>query len=345
MVKQLNNNLPTVSVIIATYNSIQTIQRCLFSIKTQQYPQDKIDILIADGGSTDKTLQVVEKFKAKILHIPSRLQNAEYNKGVAVRKATGELLLMIDHDNILPHEDWLMGMVKPLLENRGIVGVETLRYRYDPSLSLLDRYFALFGAGDPLAFYLKKADRLSYLYKTYNLLGDWKDLGAYYVVRFSKNHIPTLGANGFLVRRNILVKHALIDSSHFYHIDVNVDLINKGYNTFAFVKDDIIHLTGYKDISNFLYRRKLFMEQFHFKKYRLRRYSVFMPQDTFKLIVFIIYSVTFIRPAIDALRGYIKIHDIAWFLHPFLCFSLLSIYGFVTIKHVLFKYDQSIIKR
>lgn len=345
MVKQLDNNLPTVSVIIATYNSIQTIQRCLSSVKAQQYPQEKIDVLIADGGSIDKTLQIAKKFKAKILHIPSRLQNAEYNKGVAVRKAKGELLLMIDHDNILPHTDWLMDMVEPLLENRDIVGVETLRYKYDPSLSLLDRYFALFGAGDPLAFYLGKADRLSYLYKTYNLLGDWKDFGAYYVVKFSENHIPTLGANGFLIRRDILVKHAQIDSSHFYHIDVNVDIINKGYNTYAFVKNDIIHLTGYKDISNFLYRRKLFMEQFHFKKYQSRRYSVFMPQDTFKLIIFIIYSVTFIKPTIDALRGYVKIRDIAWFLHPFLCISLLSIYGFVTIKHVLLKYGQSITKK
>lgn len=345
MKSDIPSSFPTVSVVIATYNSIQTIERCLSSVRSQNYPQKKIDILIADGGSVDKTLEVIKKFDVTVFHVPTHLQNAEYNKGVAVRKARGKILLMIDHDNVLPHKDWLSQMIQPLLNHKEVVGVETLRYKYDKKLSLLDRYFALYGAGDPLAFYLGKADRLSYLYEIYNLLGESRDMGKYYLVKFKQNHIPTLGANGFLIRRDILMKHAMVDDEHFYHIDVNVDLINKGYNTYAFVKNDITHLTGYKDISNFLYRRKLFMEQFHFKKYSSRRYSVFMPQDKFKLLIFIFISITFIKPTLDALRGYIKIRDIAWFLHPILCFGLLSIYGFVTIKHILSAYGSSITKK
>jgi len=328
---------PSITVIIATYNSEKTIRECLRSVRLQNYPQEKINILLADGGSIDKTFQIAEEFNVDIVSVPSELQNAEYNKGVAVRRATGELLLMIDHDNVLPHDLWLINMVRPLLVEKDVVGVETLRYKHNPNASLLDRYFALFG-GDPLSFYLGKLDRLSYLYTKYNLLGSAVDKGNYYIVNFKPNKISTLGANGFLIRRNLLMKHALVDENHFFHIDVNVDLIKKGFNTYAFIKDDIVHLTGYRSLSSFLYRRKLFMEQFHFRKYQSRRYSVFMPQDRFKLIVFIVYSVTFIKPTIDALRGYLKIRDIAWFLHPFLCFSLLSIYGFVTIKRVLLKY-------
>lgn len=323
---------PTITVVIATFNSENTLGRCLKSVRSQNYPQEKINIILSDGGSSDRTFQIAKDYNVSIISIPPHLQNAEYNKGVAVRKAKGELLLMIDHDNILPHDKWIRKMLEPLIEDEEIVAVETLRYNYNQKRSLLDRYFALFGAGDPLAFYLGKADRLSFIYDNYNLLGESQDMGRYYVVRFKQDKIPTLGANGFLIRRIILVNNAMVDEKHFFHIDVNVDLIRKGFNKYAFIKDDIVHLTGYKNISSFLYRRKLFMEQFHIKNHLSRRYSVYMPKDKIRLLVFVLYALTFLKPTYDSIRGYIKIHDLAWFLHPILSFTLFSIYFYVIIK-------------
>lgn len=329
---------PTISVIIATFNSENTIEKCLRSVRVQEYPQSKIKIIISDGGSKDSTLRLVKKYKVKIISIPPEKQNAEYNKGVAINNADGELLLMIDHDNILPHNKWLVKMIAPFTENKDVVGVETLRYHYDRNGSFLDRYFALFGAGDPIAFYLGKSDRLSFIYDSYCLKGNAIDFGNYYIVKFDKLNIPTLGANGFMVRRKILIENAKVDKKHFFHIDVNVDLIRKGFNTYAFIKDDIIHLTGYKNLINFLYRRKLFMEQFHIKKQNARRYSVYMKGDFINLVLYIIYAVTFIKPLLDSVRGYLRIRDKAWFLHPILCFILLLIYSEVWIKNFFVKY-------
>ena len=171
-------------------------------------------------------------------------------------------------------------MIQPLLDDNTITAVETLRYAYDHTSSLIDRYFGLFGAGDPLAFYLSKSDRLSYMYDTYNLMGVAQEFSDYYKVTFSPHAIPTLGANGYIVRREVLMKHAGADPRHFFHIDINVDLIRKGFNTFAFVKDDILHLTGYANIWSFLKRRMLFMRQYHMgvnglRVRSLRRYSVY----------------------------------------------------------------------
>lgn len=323
---------PTISVIIATFNGEKTLDACLKSVKSQNYPQENIEIIVVDGSSKDKTLSIAKKYTNTIMHVSPKKQNAEYNKGLGVRAAKGELLLFIDHDNVLPHSEWLSKMIKPLLDDKEIVGVETWRYHYNPKASLLDRYFALFGAGDPLAFYLGKADRVSFMYDSYNLFGKAKDVGDYYVVQFEPKHIPTIGANGFLIRRKILMENALVDEDHFFHIDVNVDLIKKGFNTYAFIKDDIIHLTGYRNISSFLYRRKLFMEQFHYQTRAQRRYGVYMKQDTKNLLKFVLYSITFVKPTYDALRGYAKIQDSAWLLHPFLCFTLLMIYGYTMMK-------------
>lgn len=331
-----NVSLPTITVVIATYNSENTIDQCLSSVRNQEYPQNKIDIILADGGSKDSTLQRVKKYNVEFINVPPEKQNAEYNKGVGVRRAKGEILLMIDHDNVLPHTKWLQNLIQPFLDHKEIVGVETLRYHYDPKLSLLDRYFALFGAGDPLAFYFGKADRLSFMYDKYNLYGKAKDVGNYYIIKFTAPKIPTLGANGFLVRRKVLIENAKIDGDHFFHIDVNVDLIKKGFNTYASVKDSIIHLTGYKDISNFLYRRALYVKQFHIQTHAARRYGLmFEPEDKWKLVKFVFYSVTIVKPTFDAIRGYLKIQDSAWFLHPFLCLALVFIYGNVIVRNKL----------
>ncbi len=335
----MQKQLPTVTVVIATYNSEKTIDECLQSVRDQNYPQSKIDIILADGGSIDSTHLLVRKYNVTFIKVPKNLQNAEYNKGVGVRKATGELILMVDHDNVLPHRDWLKKMIYPLIDDKSIVGVETLRYQYDPKYSLLDRYLALFGAGDPLAFYLGKSDRLSYIFDKYNLYGKAVRVKNYYKVTFSPDKIPTIGANGFIVRKNILLENAQVDPTHFFHIDVNADLIRKGFNTYAFIEDGLIHHTGYKKISSFLKRRILFVDQFYDQQAKTRRYSLYEPKDFWKLMVFLIYSLTFVKPLYDSVRGYRKVHDFAWFLHPILCFSLTIIYGIVTIKNFAKNYE------
>ena len=339
---------PSISVVIATYNSERTIGRCLANVRNQIYPQDKIEIIICDGGSTDSTRQIAKQYKTQIISIDKRLQNAEYNKSIGLTKAKGEIFFLLDHDNIIPHRLWLKKMVQPFVDNPEVVGVETLRYRYDKHTTLIDRYFALFGAGDPIAWYLGKADRLSYLFEIYNLWGEAKDKGDYYLVKFSPKKIPTLGANGFLIRTKLLRDEAESRPGKFFHIDVNVDLIRKGFNTYAFVKDDILHLTGYGSVWYFLKRRMLFIEQFHLSKQNLslqknRRYSVVESKDLWGVVFFIIISLTVVVPLWDSIKGWLKVRDSAWFLHPVLCFSFVVIYGWVIMRHQIGVYAKKLL--
>ena len=50
-----------ITVVMPTYNSEHTIEKALQSIRNQTYPQDSIEILVVDGGSTDKTLSIAQK--------------------------------------------------------------------------------------------------------------------------------------------------------------------------------------------------------------------------------------------------------------------------------------------
>lgn len=336
-----NDNFPTISVVIATHNSSRTIRRCLQSIRIQQYPQERIEIIIADGASTDQTREISSGYNVRWVAVDPSKQSAEYNKATGVSHAKNEILAMIDHDNILPHDLWLQNMVQPFLEQKDVVGVETLRYHYDPTTSLLDRYFALFGAGDPLVWYMGKADRLSYIYDIYNASGPVKDCGGYYTVQFTPKTMTTIGANGFLVRRKTLMENAQTAPGMYFDMDVNMDLIKKGFDTYAFVKDSILHLTGYGNIWNFLRRRVLFLSQYRFGKNaenqkNVRRFGAISGVGVIRLIWAIIVSSTGIIPLYDSIRGSRKIRDHAWFIHPFLCLCFVLIYGWVTIKHIIY---------
>lgn len=341
-----NATLPTISVVIATHNSSRTIKRCLQSIRRQRYPQDNIEIIIADGASKDETHSIASGYNVRWIAVDPAKQSAEYNKATGISHAKNEILAMIDHDNVLPHNLWFQNMVQPFLEQKDVVGVETLRYHYDPRTSLLDRYFALFGAGDPLVWYMGKADRLSYIYDSYQASGFIKDCaGGYSMVRFQPENMPTVGANGFLVRRIILMKYAKTSPGIYFDMDVNIDLILKGYDTFAFVKDSILHLTGYGSVWDFLKRRMLFIGQYQRGRDKMsdkpiRRYGILSSKDIFRLGLSILICATIVIPLIDSLRGFRKIRDGAWFLHPFLSFSFVVIYSWVIIKHQIAFYAK-----
>lgn len=322
---------PSVSVAIATRNSERTLALCLSSVRKQDYPT-KVEIILADGGSSDKTLAIAKQFKAKVIKVAESKQNAEYNKGVAVNAAKNEILLMIDHDNILPHKLWLKKMVKPLLDDKEILGAGVLRFHYNKKMTLIDRYSALLGGTDPIPFFFNKSAHQTYLYDGFHLKAKLiKDEGDYYKVRLSPNNLPALGGNGSILRRSTFLK-AKSDPDHFFHIDIHVDITKAGYTTYAFVKDTIIHLTG-NNFFPFLRRRRYFIEKYHFEDQSKRRYSIYnAKEDKRALLLFIIYASTVIMPTIDATRGFMKYPDLAWFVHPFMCLGILVVYGITSIR-------------
>ena len=101
------------------------------AILSQNYPHQKIDIVFADGGSTDGTINRIELYQAnenihmQILENP--LRTAEAGKAVAVRKAMGDIVLLLDSDNIIPDANWLSRMMKPFEEAK-IVASEPIEY-------------------------------------------------------------------------------------------------------------------------------------------------------------------------------------------------------------------------
>ncbi|MGI5828257.1 MAG: glycosyltransferase [Patescibacteria group bacterium] len=324
--------MKSISAIIPSLNEAKLLSTCLKSIRTQNYDQAKIEILVADGGSKDGTKAVCRKYKAHLLKDTSG--SPEASKGLALKHAKNELVLVLDCDNVLPQRNWLRDMVSAFNKEPDIVGCYTWRYTLRKTDNPLNRYFALFGANDPVAYFLGKADRQSYLSDSWNLMGEIVDKGSYFVVSFTPKTMPTLGANGFLTKRKYLLK-AKSDGDWFYHTCVNLDLISQGLNRYVVMKNDVVHASG-ENLLKYLQKRKKYLEQIYLRDQPKRRYLVYDPQkDTLKIVAFSVYSLSIILPTLVALWGFLKVKDIAWFFHPVICFALFWIYTYATLKSKL----------
>jgi len=121
-----------VSIIIPTYLEEKNIEHCLKSIKNQNFEKDKIEIIVVDSNSHDKTRTIAKKYADKVINIKSRGVGRARNFGA--KRAKGEILLFLDADTVLdsgfikrvhrsfsnPHVVCVSGMVEGL-ERLGVI--------------------------------------------------------------------------------------------------------------------------------------------------------------------------------------------------------------------------------
>jgi glycosyltransferase involved in cell wall biosynthesis len=90
---------PLVSIIIPVYNAESTLEQCLESIFNQTY--SAIEIIAVNDGSTDDSLQILEKYRDRIKIITQENSGAPIARNRGAEMATGEYLLFCDADIIL----------------------------------------------------------------------------------------------------------------------------------------------------------------------------------------------------------------------------------------------------
>lgn len=89
-----------VSIIIATRNSAEFLENCLKSIRNQTY--EDIELIVVDGKSIDKTIDIAKKYKSKICTFVPKLKkgsfDASYKRNYGAKKAKGEYVYWVDAD-------------------------------------------------------------------------------------------------------------------------------------------------------------------------------------------------------------------------------------------------------
>ena len=89
---------PLVSVIVPVYNRGEAIGKCIKSLLAQEYPKKKLEIIIVDNNSNDKTKDTIKKYPVKYLLEKEKGSYAARNKGI--EHAKGEIIAFTDSDCI-----------------------------------------------------------------------------------------------------------------------------------------------------------------------------------------------------------------------------------------------------
>ncbi len=123
---------PMVSVIIPVKNGGDTIKDLLDSLMQADYPQDKLEIIVIDGHSTDNTREIVSQYNFKLLMEERRGINAARNTGI--KHCKGKIIAFTDSDCVVP-PDWIKLIVQNFQDEKvGCVGGST-KGHYDNLLS------------------------------------------------------------------------------------------------------------------------------------------------------------------------------------------------------------------
>lgn len=103
--KLLEKDFPSVSLLIPAYNEEENIAKTIKSLLNLKYPKEKLEIIILDDGSKDKTSEIAKQFPVKVITKKNSGKADSLNQGI--KQASGEFIGIVDADSY-PEEDALL---------------------------------------------------------------------------------------------------------------------------------------------------------------------------------------------------------------------------------------------
>jgi glycosyltransferase involved in cell wall biosynthesis len=127
------------SVVVTTFNNAQTLERCLASAAFAD------DLVVLDSGSTDGTVEIAAKYKARIFHEPFTEYAAQ--KQSAIDKAAHAWVLLLDADEAVT--DGAVGIIEQALHAPACAGFrlprrEQMFWTFQHALSWTNAHLRLF---------------------------------------------------------------------------------------------------------------------------------------------------------------------------------------------------------
>ena len=319
-----------VSFVIPTLNSEQTLEACLTAI-LRQPGRERYEIVIADAGSSDGTVEVARRMGVDRI-VGNPLKTGEAGKSAGIAVAEGELIALVDSDNILPDARWLDQMLAPF-EDPAIVAAEPLAYTARAEDPALTRYFAHLGMNDPICLFTGNYDRQC------AVTGRWTGLkvaaeerDGYLDLTLTPEALPTIGANGFVFRRSLLEHVAW--TPYFFDIDVMHQAVAAGYNRVAKVKTGIVHLYCAK-LSAFARKQRRRIRDFLYFAQEKQRTYPWNRQRKSGIVWFVLATVTVAPLLVQMVLGARRRPDRAWWYHLPVCWITLWVYGWGTLRKAL----------
>ncbi|MEM3638089.1 MAG: glycosyltransferase [Conexivisphaerales archaeon] len=114
-------SLPSVSIIIPTYNRFNELMRTIASINNVDYPDKKIEVIIVCDSNDEFKIDMSRAFQYKIIR-NRRRNGAATARNIGIANSNGEILVFID-DDVKVDPSWLRNLVNNYLLYKNVAGV------------------------------------------------------------------------------------------------------------------------------------------------------------------------------------------------------------------------------
>ena len=309
-----------ISFIIPTYNASLHIGSCLESIRNQKYPQDRIEILILDGGSADETLSIAGKYNCQVLKNSKKL--AEYGVQLGMESAKGDLLAVFAADNELVDNNWVQKVADVFNSDKDISAVWG-RLAAGEKDSSLNKYFELIQS-DPLNWFLN--NNLDSYKKNAELFG--KD---FYKFKVDPKKPLVWGANGLIYRAE-KIKPIWKQSGYLGDNDAFQYMIEQGENKVGYFDFPFVYHHHVARLRDWVRKWQRNFFQHLLDKYKTRNMNwVFIRNFKLKLFFWSIYNLIPLFSLGHALYLFFRDNNAYWFYHPLVSFMQFLTYVRLTL--------------
>jgi len=127
------SSLPKITIITPSYNQGEFLEECILSVLNQEYTH--LEYIIIDGGSTDNTLEIIQKYENHLSYWvsePDKGQSDAINKGLRI--ASGEIINWLNADDFYP-ENTLYMVANLFRETQALCVCGLCQVFENPSLS------------------------------------------------------------------------------------------------------------------------------------------------------------------------------------------------------------------
>jgi glycosyltransferase involved in cell wall biosynthesis len=305
-----SKEFPKVSIVIPVYNEEFYLPACLESIFNQDYPKDKLEIIIVDDKSEDKTVEIAKRYPVRLL--VSGHHDAESSKKIGLEAATGDYFMYQDADIELPRSDWLQKLVQPLMDDSSLfcsfppLGAKKGDYSLNRFLSYQKFQF------DPMLEYFCPS------------IDDFviEEHDGYKVCRISPTKAPLIG--NCLIRLD-LVREVMKNEEKYLDVDVPILLAESGYDRFAYVPDAHFYHFFVKKLGDLLHKFKGRLNKDYLPKIETRKFKYFSldnPKGMLKMVVWVVYANLFFPALFRGIYKCFKYKDIACLYEPIVAIAL-----------------------
>ena len=304
------------SIAIPAFNEERDLVDCLKSIEMQNYPKDKIEVIVVDNYSKDNTIKIAKSFSKKlnIKVLKNKTLDAESSKLMGFNNSKGDFFMYLDADMRFGDKDFVKKMLYPLKQDKKIGGVfvKFIINKKHPSLTRTLSYDEF--QRDPIFEFFTLGINDIVIEKNRD----------YWLCNCFPNRVPP---QALMIYRKALVEDYAKTQSQLIDNEIPAVIAEKTHY-FAFVPSTGVEHLLLRSLKELWRKRIINLERTYFPNEQKRKFKwINWKKDWSKIGIWLVYTNSIIFPIIVSLYKCFKYKDICFLNEPIL--NIVSTYAII----------------